>query len=69
MSSEQREAQDLSSICSRACMDAMVEGPKETRRTNGKELRHSGRWRMRRTTIAEEAEAGVKIVWELVDGN
>ena len=68
MSAEQREEQDLSGICSQACMDAMVEGPKEAGRTSGKELSRSGRWRMRRTTIAEEAEAGVKIAWELVEG-
>ena len=68
MSAEQREEQDLSGICSQACMDAMVEGPEEAERTSGKELSRDGRWRMRRTTVAEEAEAGVKIVWELVDG-
>ena len=50
-------------------MDAMTEELEEAKRTSGKELSRSGGWRMRRTTIAEEAEAGVKIVWELVDGN
>ena len=68
MSDQQREEQDLSGICSQACMDAMMEGPEEAGRTSGKELSRSGRWRMRRTTVAEEVEAGVKILWELVEG-
>ena len=69
MSAEKREEQDLSGICSQACMGAMIEGPEEAGRTSGKEMSRSGRWRMRRTTVAGEAEAGVKIVWELVDGH
>lgn len=69
MRPKQREEQDLSGICGQTCMEAMVEGPEEAGRTSGKELSRDGRWRMRRTTIAEEAEAGVKIVWELVDGH
>ena len=67
MSYAQRTEQDLSGICCQTCGDAMVEGPVEADRTSGMELGRSGAWRMRRTTIAEEAEAGVKIVWELVD--
>ena len=69
MSPKQREEQDHSGICSRACMDAMIEGLREAGRTSAKELSRSGRWRMRRMTVAEEAEAGVEIVWELVDGS
>ena len=66
MGEAQRAEQDLSGICCQSCMDAMVEGPVEAERTSRVELRRSGGWRMRRTTVAEEAEAGVKIVWELV---
>ena len=69
MSAEQKEEQDLSGICSQACMNAMMEGPVEAERTSGKELKRSGPWRMRRTTLAEEVENGVKIVWELVEGS
>ena len=48
-------------------MEAMTEGPEEAGRASGKELSRSGRWRIRRMTIAREDEGGDKIVWELVD--
>ena len=65
----QLEEQELSGICSQHCMNALTEDAEDAERTSGKELLRSGQWVMRRTTTAEEAEAGVKIVWERIDGN
>lgn len=50
-------------------MEAMMGRPEEARRTSGKELSRCGRWRVRRRTIAEGVEGGVKIVWGFVGGN
>ena len=65
---ERREEQDLSGICSQFCMDAMVEDVEEGIHASGKEVRKSGSWVIRRTTAEEEAEAGVKVVWEEAAG-
>ncbi|KAL8959025.1 MAG: hypothetical protein Q9183_005715, partial [Haloplaca sp. 2 TL-2023] len=68
INAERREEQDLSGICSQFCMDAMMEDPEESEKAAGKEVRKSGPWVMRRTTAEEEAEAGVKVVWEEAAG-
>jgi len=47
-------------------MNALVEDPEDAERNGGKELRRSDSWLMRRTTIAEEAEGGVKVKWERI---
>ncbi len=66
INTERREEQNLSGLCSQFCMDALVEDPDDAERNSGKELRRSGSWLMRRTTIAEEAEGGVKVKWERI---
>ncbi|KAI4195630.1 MAG: hypothetical protein LQ350_007101 [Teloschistes chrysophthalmus] len=64
MAAEQKQEQDLSGICSQGCMDTMMDDPSEAAGNSGKELQRSGSWVKRRTTIAEEAAAGVTIMWK-----
>ena len=68
MDTGQRQEQDLVGICSPSCLNAMVEDLDGEAGRSGKELRRSDRWLMRRTTMPEGAEAGLKIVWERING-